>query len=160
VTGLSGADTRASRNFVTYSDVGRAWGEDLCEVLVQPVYADSTLGPLLHLVCKPNGSCWVERKMDPRRFVDPWQPIEGAGIRYAPTVDEADWRGELAIPWKALNNDPAKGRPVMLRFNFVQHKTLTGESASWAGPIDTGRDENFTGVLLIREPNTPGMAGS
>ena len=79
---------------------------------------------------------------------------------YAPTVDEADWRGELAIPWKALNNDPAKGRPVMLRFNFVQHKTLTGESASWAGPIDTGRDENFTGVLLIREPNTPGMAGS
>ena len=160
VTGLSGADTRASRNFVTYSDVGRAWGEDLCEVLVQPVYADSTLGPLLHLVCKPNGSCWVERKMDPRKFVDPWQPIEGAGIRYAPTVDEADWRGELAIPWKALNNDPAKGRPVMLRFNFVQHKTLTGESASWAGPIDTGRDENFTGVLLIREPNTPGMAGS
>lgn len=160
VTGLSGADTRASRNFVTYDFGLRAWGEDLCELLLQPVYADNSIGPLLHLVCKPNGSCWVERKMDPRKFVDPWQAIEGAGIRYAPTIDESDWRGELAIPWKALNNDPQKGRPVMLRFNFSQHKTLTGESASWAGPVDSGRDENFTGVLMIRESNNPGMAGS
>jgi hypothetical protein len=48
--------------------------------------------------------------------------------------------------------------PTMLRFNFVQHRTATGESDSWAGPIDYGRDENLMGLLLIRDPDNPGMA--
>jgi hypothetical protein len=48
----------------------------------------------------------------------------------------------------------------MLRFNFTQHKAVTGESSSWAGPIDFGRDENFMGLLILREPSNPGMRGN
>jgi hypothetical protein len=37
---------------------------------------------------------------------------------------------------------------------------LTGESSSWAGPVDFGRDDSFTGLLLLRETETPGMHGN
>lgn len=159
VTGSDSREMKRFQNFVDY-EFRRAWGEDLVELLIQPVFGDNSLGPVLHLVCKPT-SYWVERKMDPRQFVNPWQPIEGTAIRYAaiPPVDGPEWRGEVAIPWQAITADATKGRPLMLRFNFTQHKTLTGESASWAGPVDYGRDENFTGVLILREPNVPGMGG-
>ena len=30
------------------------------------------------------------------------------------------------------------------------HRTATGESASWAGPVDFGRDDAFTGLLVLR----------
>jgi hypothetical protein len=33
---------------------------------------------------------------------------------------------------------------------------MTGESASWAGPVDSGRDEHFTGLLFLRDPANPG----
>jgi hypothetical protein len=154
--GLSQADVRAAKNFVTYQS-GRAWGEDLCELLIQPMYKDGTYGPTMHVVCKPNGSNWVERKLDPRLYADPWQPFEATAIRFATTLQDATWRGEIAIPWKALG-ETIKGRPTMLRFNFVQHRTATGESDSWAGPVDYGRDENFMGLLLVRDPENPGMA--
>ena len=124
------------------------------------VYDNGELGPVLHIVCKPNGSLWVERKLDPRQYANPWQEIQGSGIRYAASLDGPDWRGEVAIPWSAITNDPMRGRPALVRFNFTQHKTLTGESATWAGPIDYGRDENFTGVLILREPQNPGMRGN
>jgi hypothetical protein len=45
----------------------------------------------------------------------------------------------------------------VLRFNFIQHKHSTGESASWAGPLDFGRDDAFMGLLYLREPDAPGM---
>jgi hypothetical protein len=111
---------------------------------------------VLHLVCKPAGGHWVERKTDRRGAVDPWQPVEGAGIYYACTLD-GDWRGELRIPWKAIA-DEGKGRPRLLRFNFAQHKHTTGESASWAGPIDFGRDDAFMGLIYLKESDEPGMA--
>jgi hypothetical protein len=155
-TGLSRSPVRTVRNFVTY-EFRRAWGEDLVQVLLQAVYADNSVGPVLHLVCKPTGGHWIERKGDPRQFADPWQVFEGTGVRYVATVtDSADWRGEVAIPWKIIN-EPGKPMPVMLRFNFSQHRQETGESASWAGPIDFGRDDAFTGVLVLREPETPGV---
>ena len=147
--GLSTSDLRSTRNFVDYQ-FRRAWGEDLCQVIVQPVYRDNTVGPILHLVCKPSGGHWVERKLDPRTHADPWQALEGAGIRYAATMDGDTWRGEVAIPWKAIN-DGDKGMPVLLRFNFVQHQAATGQSASWAGPIDFGRDDAFMGLLYLRQ---------
>lgn len=156
VSGLTASTDNSFRNFLSYQ-FRRAWGEDLCQVVIQPVYDDSSVGPVLHLICK-RGSCNVERKMDPRLFADPWQPIEGAGVRYAATIDGADWRGEIAVPWKAINQ-PGKGMPIMLRFNFIQHRDSDGESASWAGPIDFGRDDAFTGVLFMRESNVPGVAG-
>jgi hypothetical protein len=158
LTGISQSSTRSS-NFIDYQ-FRRAWGEDLCQILIQPVYADSSVGPILHVACKPNGSTWVERKMDPRMFADPWQPFQGSGIRYSADTGRApDWLGEVAIPWNAIN-DPQKRQPVMLRFNFVQHVQETGESTSWAGPVDFGRDDAFTGILVLREPQTPGMLRS
>jgi hypothetical protein len=141
--------TRASRNFVDYQ-FRRAWGEDLCEILIQPIFDDSTLGPVLHVVCKPSAGQWVERKRDARKFADPWQPVEGSGIRYASRIEDTSWIGELAIPWNAIT-DREKGIPKLLRFNFSQHVHSTGQSASWAGPIDFGRDDNFMGLIYVRE---------
>lgn len=148
-------EVHQSRNFVDYQ-FRRAWGEDLAEILIQPVYADGSEGPVIHMVCKPTAGQWVERMLDPKTHVDPWQPFEGTGIRYASTINADTWRGEVAIPWKAMG-DQQKGRPTLLRFNFSQHKNQTGESASWAGPVDWGRDENFTGLVYLRDEQEPGM---
>jgi hypothetical protein len=126
LSGLSQNPVRTVRNFVDYQ-FRRAWGEDLCQVLIQPIYADNTVGPVLHVACKPNGGEWTERKLDPRLYADPWQPVVSAGVRYVATPDGTDWRGELAIPWKTIN-DTNKSLPVMLRFNFIHHRTETGES--------------------------------
>ena len=136
------------RNDVEYQ-ARRAWGEDLCELLVQPVYDDtSEPGPVLHVVVKPNGSNWAERKMDPRHNADPWAEFE-SNVRYAANVSGPQWTGEVAIPRRLLTD--AKGRmPTLLRFNFAQHRADTGESASWAGPVDFGRDDAFTGLIYLR----------
>jgi len=165
VDGLPGAAQRQVRNFVNYQ-FRRAWGEDLCQLLIQPVYVDNTPGPVLHVVCKANGSLWIERKMDPKLAVNPWQAFEGAGIRYQARIDGSQWRGEVAIPWNAImdaaKSFDAEGRPrlpTLLRFNFAQHKSTTGESSSWAGPVDFARDDAFTGVILLRDDVGPGMPG-
>jgi hypothetical protein len=139
------------RNFVDYQS-RRAWGEDLCEILIQPVYRDNTLGPTLHMICKPNFSIWTERRGDLRSA---WEPFEGAGVRYAAAVEGPKWTGEVAIPWKMLA-DPKLGVPTLLRFNFAQHRAATGESASWAGPVDFGRDDSFTGLIHLRIPENAG----
>jgi hypothetical protein len=153
--GTSTAPITSARNFVNYQ-FRRAWDEDLAQVLVQPVYNDNSIGPVLHLVVKPTGGHWVERKADERTNLDPWKPVEGVGILYACTTND-DWRGEIRIPWKAIT-DPTRGRPRLLRFNFSQHKHATGESASWAGPVDFGRDDAFMGLLYLRENDEPGIA--
>lgn len=153
VSGLSTKPLPSAQNFVRY-DFRRAWGEDVVQLLVQAVYADGSLGPVLHIACKPNGGQWSERKLDLREGSDAWEPLE-SGARYACTIDAGDWRGEVAIPWRAIhpiNYAGGPGRlPVMLRFNFVQHQQDTGTSASWAGPIDHGRDDSLAGVLVLRE---------
>jgi hypothetical protein len=155
LAGISQSAAKTVHNDVIFP-FRRAWGEDLCQILVQAVYADNTRGPVLHVICKPSGATWVERKTDSRTSTDPWEPYVGDVVRYWATINPPDWRGEVAIPWKALNS-PDKRLPVMLRFNFVQHVQETGESSSWAGPVDFGRDDAFTGVLVLREPQTPGM---
>jgi hypothetical protein len=71
-------------------------------------------------------------------------------VLYAGRVDGDTWRGEVSVPWK-LVEDAKFGRPKVLRFNFVQHKAATGESASWAGPVDFGRDEGLMGVIVLRD---------
>lgn len=150
-------DALAGRNFLDYQ-FRRAWGEDVCQMIVQAVYEDGSTGPLLHIALKPAGNLWVERKGDPRASLDPWQPID-AGIEYGKTVKDDVWRGEISIPWKSLINDrltenfARQGKPnvpAMLKFNFIQHKHALGESASWAGPIDFGRDDAFTGAVLLK----------
>jgi hypothetical protein len=126
-------------------------------VLVQPVYKDNSLGPVLHVVVKPNGSNWVERKLDPKLNADPWVAFENTGTRYAARVAADGWTGELAVPWPLLA-DAKRGMPTLLRFNFSQHRPAAGESASWAGPVDFGRDDALTGLLHLKLP-LPGQAG-
>ena len=146
----------------------RAWGEDVCQILAQGVWPDGTAGPIVHVAPKPNGAAWAERKPADSRGSDDddaaWQPLS-AGVRYWRTM-EADggsgvtWRGEVAIPWDALTppGRDAADRPALLRFNFAQHRRTTGESATWAGPVDFGRDGAFTGALWLDDPQRPGMA--
>ncbi len=140
-------DVAPIRNFVQY-DQRRAWGEDLCELLVQAQWPDGSTSPAVHIVAKPRGAVWVERQSDAPSTVDNWKPIDAA-VRYAATLHTGDWRGELAVPW-ALLCPNHKDTPIALRFNFVQHAGGSGESDSWSGPIDFGRDERFMGLLVLR----------
>lgn len=141
----------AGKSFIDY-DMRRAWGEDVCEVLVQAVYADNTTGPLVHLACKPGGQLEVSRRLDPKLNANPWQAFAGSDILYAATLVGSAWRGEIAVPWEAMSDARHAGkRPAMLRFNFSQHRGNSGESSSWAGPVDYGRDEGFMGLVEVRE---------
>jgi len=149
VEGVDISHEPAGTSFVAY-ECRRAWGEDVCEMLMQAIYGDNSLGPLLHIAVKPRGQIEVSRRLDPRTTARPWQALEGSGIRYAATVDEGmTWRGEMGIPWEALNAAGETRRPAAVRFNFAQHQRRTGQSASWAGPVDFGRDDAFTGLLRI-----------
>jgi hypothetical protein len=142
----------AGTSFISY-DMRRAWGEDVCEVLAQAVYADNSTGPLVHLACKPRGQLEIARRLDPKLNASPWQAFAGSDILYAATLVGSVWRGEIAAPWEALADARHAGkRPAMLRFNFAQHRGTTGESSSWAGPVDFGRDEGMMGLVEIREP--------
>ena len=158
VEGINTQNGANGNNFLDYQ-FRRAWGEDLVQMLVQPVYANNLVGPVLHVTCKPNGQLEVERKTNAQFNANPWQAILGAVVRYAATRESATWRGELAIPWDAINDDAHRGvRPTLIRYNFAQHLSNTGESASWAGPLDFGRDDAFMGLLYLG--GAPGAAGS
>jgi hypothetical protein len=159
----TGAAGRAEKNDVGYQ-LRRAWGEDLCEVLVQPVYDQpGDVGQVVRLVCKRNGQAVVAIKPSPKNQRTQGaaaKPVVGADVRYRTTADGGTWRGELAVPWDVINDADHQGqRPTLLRFNFSQHKAATGESASWAGPVDFGQDDTFMGLLYLRDVRSPGMAG-
>ena len=113
------------RNDVRYQ-YRRRLGEDLCEVLLQAEYADNTLGPVLHVVCKQNGALWIERKMNPREFVNPWQPIEGTAIRYAATIDGPDSRHRACDPLGRHHRRsaarPTGARPFQLHATQGTHR--------------------------------------
>ncbi|HUB27698.1 MAG TPA: hypothetical protein VL992_19895, partial [Tepidisphaeraceae bacterium] len=150
VSGL-GDEPATVSNQVSY-EYRRAWGGDLCQIVIQPLFDDNSLGPVLHVVCKPNGPV-VEREMPGGG----WVAFDGSPIRYAGRIDwqSGQWDGEVAIPWSALL-PPGKTLPHLLRFNFIQHTAKTGETASWAGPIDFGRDEQFMGLIYLRQPQVIG----
>ncbi|MEM8875230.1 MAG: hypothetical protein AAGD32_13355 [Planctomycetota bacterium] len=152
---LEGASDAASRaGNVIEIDTGRAWGEDVAQLLIQAVYEDGSVGPLMLLNVKPTGVVWAERRRDPKRFRVPWQPFE-SNTRFQSTLVDNVWRGELAIPLTALELEgrfDERGnpvRPVMYKFNFAQHRHETGQTATWAGPVDGMRDKGFAGVLVV-----------
>jgi len=151
VRGAGGQAPR--RNFID-TQFRRAWGEDLCQVLIQPIFANNTTGPVTYLACKPNGVCIAQRRLQDQPQ-DAWQDIDGPAPRYAADLANDAWTGELAIPWKLLKTNPEV--PKLLRFNFVQHRAADGESASWAGPIDFDKDDSLMGLLFLRQANTPGV---
>ena len=104
-------------------------------MVIQPIYRDNKLGPVLHIVCKPNGGIWLERKTDTRPSDGGWKPLDSSAIRYFAKTPEsaATWSGEVAIPWSAIMNQ-AGDPPTLLRFNFAQHKAATGESRHLGRP--------------------------
>jgi hypothetical protein len=129
---------RAERNDVDYQ-LRRAWGEDLCEVLMQPIYNQAgDVGQIVHVVCKRNGQAVVSIKHSPknqRLFGSAYKEMVGADLRYRMTAENGVWRGEVVIPWGVINDKQHQGmRPTLMRFNFAQHKHASGESSSWAGP--------------------------
>src|SRR5688572_15187258 len=90
-----------------------------------------------------------------------YKEVIAADLRYQTSLDAGNWRGELAIPWELINDKDHEGQiPKLLRFNFTQYKQSTGESASWAGPLDYGRDDSLMGLLHIRDLRSPGMAAA
>jgi hypothetical protein len=159
--GNSTGETRVETNQIDYQ-LRRAWSEDLCEVLIQPVYA-TDLGPIVHLACK-KGQVVVSLKPSPKEqkvFGTAYKTVVGAAVNYAVSTEGPVWRGELQIPWNLINDNRHQGTtPKLLRFNFVQHKHSTGESSSWAGPIDFGQDDSFMGLLYVRDTKTPGMSAA
>ena len=155
VEGVSNTNA-GGRSFIDYQ-FRRAWGEDLVQILVQPIYINNDVGPVLHVTCKPHGQVDVESKVNAQLNANPWQAIVGANVRYADTQEGDIWRGELSIPWNAINDAKHQGvQPTLLRFNFVQHQNATGESSSWAGPLDYGRDDAFMGLLFLRQGGANG----
>ena len=155
VGGVAADPAEGGQNFVRY-DFRRAWGEDLVEVLVQAVYADGSLGPVLHVTAKRNGGVWSERKLDLREGVDnAWEPLD-SGVRYA--CPPSDKGGVVRRTRDPVARDPPGPTTSKARAGsrcccgsiFVQHQHATGTSASWAGPIDYGRDDSFTGALVLR----------
>jgi hypothetical protein len=146
LNGLSPSAGGSAQNFVSYQ-FRRAWGEDLCELLIQPIDDEGKPGAVLHVVCKPNGSTWIERRDGVN---EDWREV-AAKVPYAVRLDGSQWRGEIAIPWEALLGSSTK-TPPLIRFNLVQHRAESGESASWCGPIDFGRDDSLMGVLHLRDP--------
>lgn len=159
--GLSREQARVERSGVDFQ-LRRAWGEDLCELLIQPLYTrPGDVGQIVHVVCKPRGQIAVSVKPSPRnqRVHGPGhRPVVGSNVQFATVGEGSTWRGELAIPWELLNDADHQGqRPTLVRFNFVQHKAATGESASWAGPVDFGQDDGMMGLLYLRDAKSPGM---
>jgi hypothetical protein len=144
------------RNFVDFQ-FRRAWGEDLCEALIQPINDDNSPGPITYLACKPGGVCVIKRRADSRAGPGTWQEIAGADVRYAANASAAGWTGDLAIPWKLILPGD-RPRPRVLRFNFIQHMASNGESASWAGPIDFDMDVSYMGLIFLRDSGAPGMS--
>jgi hypothetical protein len=152
---------RTARNFVD-TEHRRVWGEDVSELLIQPVWTHNGQrvdGPLLHVICKPDGA-FARRRTDRRAAAQPWQNFE-SGMHYAATVDEDGiWRAEVTLPWSALRDQITEqhlgdnsrdARPGLLRFNLSHHEGQSGRSASWAGPVDFGADDRFTGALIFRQ---------
>ncbi len=152
----TGAGQPLHRNFIE-QQFRRGWGEDLCEMLIQPIYDDNTMGPLTYLACKPNGVCVVSHSIAGATRPSDSSAQTDTTVRYAANPQSGAWDGELAIPWSVLL-DGNRPLPRLLRFNFIQHRAANGESDSWAGPIDYDRDDQLMGLLYLRDTSPPGMS--
>ena len=70
VNGVTMPNNGEEKNFIDYQ-FRRAWGEDLCEVMVQAVYVGGDVGPMVHLVCKPAGNWQSSGVTTPRKTPTP-----------------------------------------------------------------------------------------
>lgn len=116
---------------------GRAYGEELVRIAL-----GAGLGEL-RLLVKPSGVT-----------VEAGGGVGNAGgtvggVKFASVVEGGVWRAEMRIPAAMLPGvELAAGSAVQM--NLVRHDAETGESSSWAGPID--RDyQALRGVLLLAD---------
>ena len=124
------------RNFVDYQ-LRRAWGEDLCQVLIQPVYDDNSLGPVTYLACKPNGVCMVKRRLDPRIEFRPvaGDRRNGGAICRRPAAGNLDRRSGDSVA-AAAERQPQKAAAAAVQF----HPALSGHGR--VGKL--GRDRSIS----------------
>jgi hypothetical protein len=84
--------------------------------------------------------------------------VEQVIVEHDEHRQQINTKNDERSPNRAAHSDAPEVRA--LRFNFSQHNTLTGESSSWAGPVDFRRNDCFFGPLLFRESQTSGMHGN
>ena len=152
---------RVARTFVEQQH-RRAWGEDLAQIVVQPHFdqqGDEHIGRAMQIVLKPTGNVIAQQQPDRATAGSDWQDVR-SNLAFATSVQSTTgvWRGELTIPWDAFEDAPADGNlPSLVRLNITHHVGETGESTSWAGPVDYGNDLSITGALVLRKPQPVGM---
>lgn len=141
LSGVSHRGAAVGTNFVTEAQ-GRAFGEDLCRLVLR------SGGSEVRLLLKPAGLTVEEAPAGVASAVVPYaavtEGVPGEGGR-----DERVWRAELRVPSAMLGGPLSVGQAIEM--NLIRHDRETGESSSWAGPID--RDlQPFRGVLVLRGP--------
>ena len=83
--------------------------------------------------------------------------LHGLTLNITTLISAQNHEQHYGIEHIALDTDDYSGAMAKLRENGVrvlEPQTIrhaTGESASWAGPIDFGRDESFMGLLYLRD---------
>lgn len=116
------------------AESGRAFGRDVLRITLAPPGQ-----PPVRILAKPQ-ALTVESP-------------GGSDITAASTVENGTWRCEVRIPAALLGGL----RPnAVLPFNVVRHDATTGESSSWAGPLDRD-DQPWMGLLVISDV-TPSRA--
>lgn len=132
LSGVSQVSASTATNFAPET-AGRGSGEDLCRLILR------SSGVELRLLLKPTGLT-VEHAS------------AAAGVAYATRVDpdrergERLWRAELRIPAQLLGGRLSPGQA--LEMNLIRHDEATGESSSWAGPVDRDLQPVYGLVLL------------
>jgi len=124
-----------------------AWGEDLVEVLIDPLNSSSTNpADVYHLIVKANGTVISYRGVPTApalRGCGPW----ASGAVAAVQVNAGSWVAEIALPLKDLAASQTIGRWWGL--NLARHEARLGESSSWSGAKRHFCSPRSLGNLLI-----------
>lgn len=144
----SNATRTGVTNFVRETD-GRAYGEDLVRLVMK--IGDREV----RLLVKPSG---VTIEAAPPQPGAANTAADTTTVKYAGAVEAGVWRAELRIPASML----VKGEltaDTTLEFNLIRHDPETGESASWAGPLDRDYQPLRGVILLVDRITTPEKRG-
>lgn len=134
VDGVAPRAGSGSTNFAREVD-GRAVGEDVCRLILRTPQRE------IWLLLKPTGLTVERGGMGadvPVAYAAITEPVPGTATGV--------WRGEMRVPAELLGGRLSELQAIEM--NLIRHDSQTGESASWAGPID--RDgQPLRGVILL-----------
>lgn len=126
------------------------WGQDLVEILLDPLNAHQGTGESVYcLQVKPSGllvarkGCLTDPPMNPSEL---WQ----AGARVAVSVASDAWIVEAAIPLESLG--PAASRNRIWGCNITRLDARRGEYASWSGARGHTYAPHLLGNLVLLRP--------